>query len=119
MQHRQVKDRRSEILFHFLSRVSGRGEADGQKTLSINLAKSSLGGRHHILRTVIVIGYFRVSSHPATGNYRIRFDFAGSASGISVWDQILIGRISVVGSDSSGTVGMVGRDGRDSPCTAS
>ena len=53
------------------------------------------------------------------GNYRIRFDFAGSASGISVWDQILIGRISVVGSDSSGTVGMVGRDGRDSPCTAS
>ena len=45
------------------------------------------------------------------GNCRIRFDFAGSASGISVWDQILIGRISVVGSDSSGTVGMVGTVG--------
>ena len=45
------------------------------------------------------------------GNCRIRFDFAGSASGISVWDQIPFGRISVVGSDSSGTVGMVGMVG--------
>ena len=30
---------------------------------------------------------------------------------ISVWDQIPFGRISVVGSDSSGTVGMVGMVG--------
>ena len=45
------------------------------------------------------------------GNCRIRFDFAGSASGISIWDQIPIGRISVVGSDSSGMVRMVGMVG--------
>ena len=54
---------------------------------------------------------YKMQSLDIAGNCRIRFDFAGSASGITVWDQILIGRISIVGSDSSGTVGMVGTVG--------
>ena len=64
----------------------------------------------HLLSRTFLYGT-QPSASPEGGNCRIRFDFAGSASGISVWDQIPFGRISVVGSDSSGTVGMVGKVG--------